>query len=355
MARREKHRLLMSKIYSPRYFAMVAVGHGGERYPKLSLASPQQEFTAGSIHSARNAAVLLWLVLMMWTACIAPANAALFGTEIVGGLAEYAPSNYVIATSQNGPNVNLGASATTMYTYENRSGSVFPVAGSTTVVDPIYSGLLWYMTFIAPPSPGALAFLRGDADLRTGWLNALAFSTVSAGIDPGSFSSVMAQLFDVITIDAPASMLDHGFYVSISTVLSGNISLNESGLGSGLYVFYTYTPASESLGQKVVLKGGIQTVTNTVFVDSQYNEIDLFAQLELMAENGAILDYADTARISVSLPEGASFSSASGVFLSQSPTEVPEPSSMSILSSSLLATLAVTASSLISRTKQKTR
>lgn len=56
--------------------------------------------------------------------------------------------------------------------------------------------------------------------------------------------------------------------------------------------------------------------------------VKLLADLDLFGENSAILDYADTASIRFILPDNVTFTSDSGVFLSQA---VPEPGTLALL------------------------
>jgi len=179
--------------------------------------------------------------------------------------------------------------------------------------------------------------INGAADLYTGSLRAQAISEVATDTEPGSYGKVSAQLSDLLTIKAPPALLASGFDVKITTTLSGG-ALSGGGFYSANFVFYTYTPASTLFGQLISLHPGEQFATNTVFVDSQYRDITLFAALELDSEDGYFVGWWNTAQLSVSLPPGVSFTSASGVFLTQSPAEsVPEPTSFALLLAPVLA------------------
>ncbi len=76
---------------------------------------------------------------------------------------------------------------------------------------------------------------------------------------------------------------------------------------------------------------GSLTVTNGEVVP-----ISFLQQIE--CGNGTICDYSDTAQMSLTLPSDVTFSSASGVFLTQTSqsSPVPEPGSLSLMALALV-------------------
>jgi hypothetical protein len=88
----------------------------------------------------------------------------------------------------------------------------------------------------------------------------------------------------------------------------------------------------------------VSQTANSTIIDAEYQlvgsdptiPVGLF--LECGSSNDASCDYYDTASISLTLPAGVSFTSASGVFLTQAPvTAVPEPGSFLLFGTALLA------------------
>jgi hypothetical protein len=88
----------------------------------------------------------------------------------------------------------------------------------------------------------------------------------------------------------------------------------------------------------------VTSCTNGLFEDQVYelkfslssvNKLYLSANLVVRTEGEALANFANTASFGLSLPEGVSFKSASGVFLSQA-SAVPEPASKALLIAGLL-------------------
>lgn len=90
--------------------------------------------------------------------------------------------------------------------------------------------------------------------------------------------------------------------------------------------FVTYnTPSVSNLTDFTV--GGMLLITGSQAID------DIAAQLNLQADIGT-LNYLDTAKFSFTLPSGVTYTSASGVFNTQT-SAVPEPDSLPLLMSAL--------------------
>ena len=200
-------------------------------------------------------------MLIVFVVTSGRAHASAYGTQIFGSMGEYCylcgVAGNITGSHENGPSVGPTNSLTTQFGYENTVAGSFIIGGQVTVTDPMSSSLFWLQDLSAPAGLNSVAtdqsFINGDASLYTGTIRAWASSTGENNIQPGSLARISPTLNDSITIDAPASMLNSGFYVTFTTYLAGN--LYGSPLGSD-YVFYTYTPISTSFGQGVALTGG---------------------------------------------------------------------------------------------------
>ena len=100
------------------------------------------------------------------------------------------------------------------------------------------------------------------------------------------------------------------------TAVSGNLA-NEDGLASIAWMTPTVSNAND-LDIEGILSLTGPSVT-----------LEISADLEVLASDG-VVDYGDTAGISFQLPQGVTFTSASGDFLT------PEPASLALLSAGLL-------------------
>ena len=73
------------------------------------------------------------------------------------------------------------------------------------------------------------------------------------------------------------------------------------------------------------------------FTFNSGSRLYLSANLAVRTEGEAVANFGNTASFGLSLPEGVTFKSASGVFLSQPPSVVPEPTRVALLIAGLLA------------------
>ncbi|MGB6451522.1 MAG: PEP-CTERM sorting domain-containing protein [Steroidobacteraceae bacterium] len=86
----------------------------------------------------------------------------------------------------------------------------------------------------------------------------------------------------------------------------------------------------------------VSQTANSTIIDAEYQlvgqdptiPVSLF--LECSSGNDASCDYYDTAAIGLTLPDGVTFTSASGVFLSPSVVSTPEPGSFLLFGTALL-------------------
>jgi hypothetical protein len=77
------------------------------------------------------------------------------------------------------------------------------------------------------------------------------------------------------------------------------------------------------------------TFTGEYAVTGATQDVGIAVYMTADCQGGSNCDYADTGQIALSLPTGVSYTSDSGVFLSQSSSDVPEPASLAILATGL--------------------
>jgi hypothetical protein len=161
------------------------------------------------------------------------------------------------------------------------------------------------------------------------------FATLHGAIVPGSYPlSPDGQGWQDVDW---AFCLGNPCYIS-----SGNtfryLFLHNSALGpNGI----TITEPSSGLVSVSLTPGADPTseIWHGVFsVPAGQSQASVFAYLATDCRFGASCDYAHTAGISLNLPRGVSFSSGSGVFLTQlPPSAAPEPATLPLIGAALLA------------------
>ena len=215
-------------------------------------------------------------------------------------------------------------------------------------------------TAIAPP---ALDFGTFNAQLFTSSATAsanLGFGElkVFAKSDGPAAAFARAHYSDLITI-APTAGFSDFFQATFTLTVDGTLTGNADG-GGELQVASTVEHADVggtalcSAGATVcspipsVAGGSVrQTLVATIYVDPSnpivFIQPFLFAAANdingnfLLTESG-LADFSDTAQLSISLPEGFTYTSNSGVLLTQVQTsEVPEPVAWPVIGPALLA------------------
>lgn len=158
-----------------------------------------------------------------------------------------------------------------------------------------------------------------------------------------------AFLYDVITLTAPASINSFSFVVSMA--IDGEIVTNATVpalpssplVDAGIMLNFTSGSSRDSNVSFVALQGGKYNTTISTKIDlsrpAQFagpewgTDITLEAYLRIntfLAQSKLnAIDFGNTARLSITLPELVSYTSASGVFLT---SPVPEPASIILLS-----------------------
>ena len=201
------------------------------------------------------------------------------------------------------------------------------------------------------------AFREGSAssnvDVSSGAIRVFARGTgITDASTPPESSSAFGELDETLTILGEVDGTLSGsvvFHLSGGLVPAENEEpgfLPTAGSSSHFMVFYDNNSSLSNFSYHTVTQGcGIVTDPNTptslcehslsthktfelpfTFTDSA-RVIDIQMQVSVFAFQNGMSDFSNTAFVTLSLPEGNTFSSASGVFLT---TAVPEPSSLAL-------------------------
>jgi hypothetical protein len=249
----------------------------------------------------------------------------------------------------SGPTAAGGASA--YYTSVNQGGGYFdvPPGINSTLTDP--SSTLTYSPKPAPPGLSAVALnlsvdnsaANVSAAMATGATHMYASSIEdTTGCCVETLDALSLEMKDQLTFAVGGSGSDT---ISVGFSLDGNVNPGNVGAGSWSQTieynfgspflfwqsgsgFNSPTTAPTARWDTASFTGnsltgfnfvGTLTVTNGEVVPISFIQ-------QLNCNNGTVCDFSNTGQMSLILPSDVSYSSASGVFLTQGATATPEPS-----------------------------
>lgn len=183
----------------------------------------------------------------------------------------------------------------------------------------------------------ATASSFASANLATGTVRAQAAGNSTIINGPYGAAIASAEIFDVLTFTiagaGPTTVTD----ITVNYDLDGSISfgsLAQHNESDSLFFGSAFTSFSSDSAQTWAASNFVSSdPTNGVFqgtyalVGSSVS-LNVEMTLDLGCEDGCSEDFSNTSQIGLSLPSNVSFTSASGVFLTQS---VPEPSSWAMM------------------------
>jgi hypothetical protein len=240
-------------------------------------------------------------------------------------------SNYRTATGVNiSYNSNVGATQT----ITNDGSQTLTYSGSPNV-----TGLTSAFDESTMVEGAATASSFASANLATGIVRAQAAGDSTTLNGPFGVGVASAEIFDVLTFTiagaGPTTVTD----ITVDYNLDGTISVGPYAIqseadslvfGSTLTEFDSDTAQSWATANFIsssptdgVFQGTYALVGSSVTLD-----VDL--KLNLGCEDGCSQDFSNTSQIGLVLPSNVTFTSASGVFLSQAGS-VPEPSSWAMM------------------------
>jgi hypothetical protein len=152
-----------------------------------------------------------------------------------------------------------------------------------------------------------------SANLRTGDLHASARASALALI-PGAESTALATMNDTLHIMGNITGTETGF---LTARIVGTVSLGANGTSLSSFTL-AFTSGSSNFDEEFFPSSA--TVNEVIKVPFEITDTSrdfaFSADLEAITQSGALADFSDTAALGLSLPNGLSFSSGSGVFLS---------------------------------------
>lgn len=185
-----------------------------------------------------------------------------------------------------------------------------------------------------------------SASLVDGTLHAYAWSsnnpTLPKGCRPDMLScnwgtSADAWYWDKITLEA-GDDYEPGEEITWSWSVDGTTTRGKWWSGASAYSYFYVGPNAEGWRKPIYLdvKNQSRSISGSFVMPADGSPLTLYSygSLSVFAEGGAVADYSHTARFSWALPDGVTFTSASGQFMAAA---VPEPSTCGLM----LAGLAV--------------
>ncbi len=195
------------------------------------------------------------------------------------------------------------------------------------------------------------AIANSSADLVSGQLHVFASSLGPAA------SNANAHFSDLITIVPTQGFVD-GFFATFTLTVEGTLTGNADGGGElqvgstvdradvGGVALCTAAPSVCSPVQSVSGGSLTQKLVATILVDPSnpivFIQPFLFAAANdingnfLFAETG-LANFADTAQLSIDLPAGFTFTSNSGLLLTEAPQATPEPATLPLMTAGVAA------------------
>jgi hypothetical protein len=307
------------------------------------------------MNKALNVALPLLLLAPASFGCPILWSINLSASDVDSGISstEATVQGAVTYNSTTGGTVNIASAPTTTYSNPTALGlfsATSMVASSNNNAGAGFCGLPGGC-FSGPLTASALA----TANLATGSVGVYALSGIIDNSVIESQASSTAQLNDSLTFSVAgatsSTVTDIGVTFTIDGSASPGTPLMSGAAGPGVDILgaltlgaanaqYSYNDEAGSPANGTVLDGSwvseqVITQTPDTFVFSGIYAITgasavVPIQLELTcgAENGGTCSYSDTAAVNFNLPQGVSFTSSSGVFLSQAQaTSAPEPAS----------------------------
>lgn len=236
--------------------------------------------------------------------------------------------------------------------------SVFNSAGDPTCLPTQCSSINVNQTttlpFLAGTAVAGQASSSSYANIATGLMGAYAtsapFIPYFQGVADGSAQiietihiqgEVLAPVNGVLSIALHGSLTPNSAYESAtggaaSAAATLQVDINGVAPGFALYSYQTSgcppggIVGSGSSAQSCINTTSISTVILVPFLISQTNQsFQFYIALNAVSMGGGTADISHTAGLGITLPNGLTFASDSGVFLTQSP--VPEPASHALL------------------------
>lgn len=250
----------------------------------------------------------------------------------------------------HGAYAGLVTAAAAVYTDDVGSFNVFPPSApvfASATADP-------YLARVAP-SPSMATSAYAYADLASGTVGSDSYTRPFAPGDPGAFlgdfaastatmreglhftGSILAPTTVTFLIDVDGFLTDSfdGF-----ADLQFSFELYTDGYSPATFSGHWVSDGTAECAGVTIAAGSCflgagevdETVILSTVIDDASRDVYFNLWFGTRARYGASADFSQTARLGLSFQEGLSFTSDSGVFLSQGnePVDVPEPSSLSL-------------------------
>lgn len=155
---------------------------------------------------------------------------------------------------------------------------------------------------------------------------------------PGATANTMTQIEVVATLDGTQSHTEHyaGSALNWQVITGGgnlNVTLNDNGLlHGGTTDWYVENAVNYGWATSVLNDASTSNLVFDGFYDVYGSDPTLGLDMRLSADSafGGIVDYGNTAKLNIIVPNGVTYTSDSGVFLTANSTPsnaVPEPAS----------------------------
>jgi hypothetical protein len=170
-----------------------------------------------------------------------------------------------------------------------------------------------------------------SANLRTGDLHAMARAARFALI-PGAQSNADAMLSDTLHIIGNITGTVTGF---LTARLIGDVTLGPNGTSQSSFSLAFTSGSSNADHELFPADATIDEMIAVPFdITDTSRDFSFSADLSAITQNGALGDFSDTAALGIMLPNGLSFSSGSGEFLTG--VVIPEPATIWLIGAALL-------------------